>query len=83
MALFLTHPVPTSACLLQALAQHVKSKRPQEISKELEYCKMVADQRVRHRYNRHFVTCREMVTQIIDLVTMVGEYRLLNEKYVT
>lgn len=72
-----------AGCLLQALARQAKSKRPEEIGKELEYCKMVAEQRVRRRYSRHFAVCREISTQIIDLVTMVGEYRLLNEKYVT
>lgn len=76
--------IPSLAgCLLQALARQAKSKRPKEIGKELEYCKMVAEQRVQRRYSRHFAMCREISTQIIDLVTMVGEYRLLNEKYVT
>lgn len=58
-------------------------ERPEEIRKELEYCERVAAERVQRRYKRHFAMFRDVAAQIIDLVTMVGEYRLLNEKYVT
>lgn len=82
------HALPHSSCLcgpglLQALARQVKLERPEEIRKELEYCERVAAERVQRRYKRHFAMCRDVAAQIIDLVTMVGEYRLLNEKYVT
>lgn len=83
MFVSLTHPVSVATGLLQALARQVKLERPEEIRKELEYCERVAAERVQRRYKRHFTMCRDVAAQIIDLVTLVGEYRLLNEKYVT
>lgn len=69
--------------LVQALARQAKLERAEEIRKELEFCNRIAAERAQSRYKKHFVICKDILEQIVDLATKVGEYRLLTEKYVT
>ncbi|KAM9360630.1 sperm flagellar protein 2 [Symphorus nematophorus] len=60
-----------------ALAQYAKLANEEEIRQELEFCKRMAAERAQSRYKKHFVTCKDILEQIVDLATKVGEYRLL------
>lgn len=57
--------------------------RAEEIKKELEFCNRIAAERAQNRYEKHFKSCKDILEQIVDLATKVGEYRLLTAKYVT
>lgn len=69
--------------LVQALARQAKLERAEEIRKELEFCNRIAAERAQRRYKKHFTICKDILEQIVDLATKVGEYRLLTGKYVT
>lgn len=69
--------------LVQALAQQAKLEGAEEIRKELEFCNRIAAERAQSRYKKHFTSCKDILEQILDLATKVGEYRLLTGKYVT
>uniref|UniRef100_A0A3Q0RAG0 Calponin-homology (CH) domain-containing protein n=1 Tax=Amphilophus citrinellus TaxID=61819 RepID=A0A3Q0RAG0_AMPCI len=60
-----------------ALAQQAKLDRPEEIKKELEFCKRAAAERAQRKYKKHFESCKGILEQIVDLATKAGEYRLL------
>ncbi|XP_071339395.1 sperm flagellar protein 2 [Trachinotus anak] len=60
-----------------ALAQQAKLDHAEEIKKELEFFNRIAAERAQSRYKKHFNSCEEIVEQIVDLATKVGEYRLL------
>lgn len=68
---------------VQALAQQVKLERAEEIKKELEICKKISAERAQNKYKKHFAICKDIVEQMIDFATKVGEYHQLTEKYVT
>lgn len=68
--------------LLQALAQQAKLAAAEEIRMELEFCNRIAAERAQSRHKKHSAICKDIVEQIVDLATKVGEYRLLFEKYV-
>lgn len=72
-----------SSHLLQALAQHARWERAESIRKEMELCNRFAAERRQIRYRKHFASCKDIVEQIVDLATKVGEYRLITGKYVT
>ncbi|KAK9523304.1 hypothetical protein VZT92_019705 [Zoarces viviparus] len=59
-----------------ALAQQAKLDRAEEIRKELESCNRIAAERAQGRYKKHFQTCKDILEQMVDLATKVGEYRL-------
>ncbi|XP_054467241.1 sperm flagellar protein 2 [Anoplopoma fimbria] len=59
-----------------ALAQQAKLDLAEEIRKELEFCNRIAAERAQSRYKKHFKTCKDILEQIVDLATKVGEYRL-------
>ncbi|XP_068559691.1 sperm flagellar protein 2 isoform X2 [Cebidichthys violaceus] len=59
-----------------ALAQQARLDRAEEIRKELEFCNRIAAERAQGRYEKHFKTCKDILEQIVDLATKVGEYRL-------
>ncbi|XP_031712132.1 sperm flagellar protein 2 isoform X3 [Anarrhichthys ocellatus] len=59
-----------------ALAQQAKLDRAEEIRKELQFCNRIAAERAQGRYKKHFQTCKDILEQIVDLATKVGEYRL-------
>ncbi|XP_040898495.1 sperm flagellar protein 2 [Toxotes jaculatrix] len=60
-----------------ALAQQAKLDCAEEIKKELELLNRIAAERVQSRYKKHFKSCKDILEQIVDLATKVGEYRLL------
>lgn len=57
--------------------------RAEEIRKELEFCNRIAAERAQGRHKKHFKICKDILEQIVDLATKVGEYRLHTGKYVT
>ncbi|KAM8886989.1 sperm flagellar protein 2 isoform 2-T2 [Spinachia spinachia] len=59
-----------------ALAQQAKVDRADEIRKELEFCNRIAAERAQGRHKKHFEICKDILEQIVDLATKVGEYRL-------
>uniref|UniRef100_A0A7N6BY34 Calponin-homology (CH) domain-containing protein n=1 Tax=Anabas testudineus TaxID=64144 RepID=A0A7N6BY34_ANATE len=60
-----------------ALAQQAKLEHAEEIRKELEFLNRSAAERGLIRYQKHFKFCKDILEQIVDLATKVGEYRLL------
>ncbi|KAM7415966.1 hypothetical protein PAMA_018166 [Pampus argenteus] len=60
-----------------ALARQVKLDHADEIRKELELCNRIAAERAQSKYKKHFKSCKEILEQIVDMATKVGEYRLL------
>uniref|UniRef100_UPI0037E8F8BE sperm flagellar protein 2 n=1 Tax=Semicossyphus pulcher TaxID=241346 RepID=UPI0037E8F8BE len=60
-----------------ALARQAKFVGAEEIRKELEFCSRIAAERAQSRHKKHFTICKDVVEQILDLATKVGEYRLL------
>ncbi len=80
---FSTHSIFLMAGPVQALAQQAKLERAEEIRQELEYCNRVAAERSQRKHKKHFASCRDILEQIVDLATKIGEYRLLTGKYVT
>ncbi|XP_057687552.1 sperm flagellar protein 2 isoform X2 [Corythoichthys intestinalis] len=60
-----------------ALTRQAQLDRAEEIQLELEFCKKMAAECARKRSNKHFENCKEILEQILDLATKVGEYRLL------
>ncbi|XP_070819976.1 sperm flagellar protein 2 [Chaetodon trifascialis] len=60
-----------------ALAQQAKLEHAEEIRKELGFCNRIAAERAQTRYKKHFASCKDILEQIMDLATKVGEYRLL------
>ncbi|XP_056134479.1 sperm flagellar protein 2 [Lampris incognitus] len=60
-----------------ALAQQEKLDHAEEIRKEIELHNRIAAEHAQNRYRKHSKSCREVLEQIVDLVTKVGEYRLL------
>ncbi|KAL4660846.1 sperm flagellar protein 2-like [Arapaima gigas] len=62
-----------------ALAWQTHLEHEEETRREMELHRQIAAQRAQARYHKHFNTCREVLYQIVDLVTKVGEYRLLTD----
>ncbi|NXV44242.1 SPEF2 protein, partial [Uria aalge] len=60
-----------------ALAKQEKIDYEEQIIKERECYEKIAVERAQARYKKHYSTCWEVINQIIDLSTKVGEYRLL------
>ncbi|XP_026721433.1 sperm flagellar protein 2-like [Athene cunicularia] len=60
-----------------ALAKQEKIDHEEQIIKERECHEKIAVERAQARYKKHYSICSEVVDQIIDLSTKVGEYRLL------
>ncbi|XP_014809464.1 PREDICTED: sperm flagellar protein 2 [Calidris pugnax] len=63
-----------------ALAKQEKIDHEEQITKEREHHEKIAVERAQARYKKHYSVCWEVVDQIIDLATKVGEYRLLTNK---
>ncbi|XP_072242949.1 sperm flagellar protein 2-like [Leuresthes tenuis] len=59
------------------LAQEAKLAHAEEIRKELEFCNRTAAERAHSRHKKHSESCKDIVGQIVDLVTKVGEHRQL------
>ncbi|NXD86651.1 SPEF2 protein, partial [Halcyon senegalensis] len=60
-----------------ALAKQEKIDCEEQIIKERERHKKISVERAQARYKKHYSICWEVIDQIIDLSTKVGEYRLL------
>uniref|UniRef100_A0A672YUG5 Calponin-homology (CH) domain-containing protein n=1 Tax=Sphaeramia orbicularis TaxID=375764 RepID=A0A672YUG5_9TELE len=60
-----------------ALARQAKLDRAEDIKKEREFCNKIAAERAQKRYEKHFKSCKNIVEQIVDLATKVGEYHQL------
>ncbi|XP_059193847.1 sperm flagellar protein 2 isoform X2 [Centropristis striata] len=60
-----------------ALTRQAKLDLAEEIRKELDFCNRIAAERAQNRYEKHFKSCKEILEQIVDMATRVGEYRLL------
>ncbi|XP_009893017.1 PREDICTED: sperm flagellar protein 2, partial [Charadrius vociferus] len=60
-----------------ALAKQEKIDYEEQIVKERERHEKIAVERAQARYKKHYSICWEVIDQIIDLSTKVGEYRLL------
>ncbi|NXP09274.1 SPEF2 protein, partial [Thinocorus orbignyianus] len=60
-----------------ALAKQEKIDYEEQIVKERECHEKIAVERAQARYKKHYSICWEVINQIIDLSTKVGEYRLL------
>ncbi|NXW94589.1 SPEF2 protein, partial [Alopecoenas beccarii] len=60
-----------------ALAKQEKIDYEEQIIKERERHEKIAVERAQARYKKHYAICWEVIDQIIDLSTKVGEYRIL------
>ncbi|XP_062310029.1 sperm flagellar protein 2 [Osmerus eperlanus] len=60
-----------------ALARQAVLDYAEENRREIELHDRMAAQRAESRYRKHFVICQEVLQQVVDLATKVGEYRLL------
>ncbi|KAM6364138.1 sperm flagellar protein 2 [Pluvialis apricaria] len=60
-----------------ALAKQEKIDYEEQIIKERERHEKIAVERAQARYKKHYSICLDVVDQIIDLSTKIGEYRLL------
>ncbi|XP_077377260.1 sperm flagellar protein 2 isoform X2 [Festucalex cinctus] len=65
-----------------ALTRQAQLDRAEEIQLELEFCKKMAAEYARNRSKKHFENCKEILEQIVDLATRVGEYRLLTSNLI-
>nr|XP_013816459.1 PREDICTED: sperm flagellar protein 2 [Apteryx mantelli mantelli] len=60
-----------------ALAKQEKIDYEEQIIKERERHEKIAAERAQAHYKKHYSICREVMNQIIDLSTKVGDYRIL------
>ncbi|NWX45935.1 SPEF2 protein, partial [Steatornis caripensis] len=60
-----------------ALAKQEKIDYEEQIIKERQRHEKIAVERAQARYKKHYSLCWEVMDQIIDLSTKVGEYRIL------
>ncbi|NXA94808.1 SPEF2 protein, partial [Melanocharis versteri] len=65
-----------------ALAKQENIDNEEKIIREREHHKKIAVERAQARYKKHYSICWEMIDQIIDLSTKVGEYRHLTNNRV-
>ncbi|NWZ62372.1 SPEF2 protein, partial [Acrocephalus arundinaceus] len=65
-----------------ALAKQETIDDEEQITREREHHKKIAAERAKARYKKHYSVCWEMISQIIDLSTKVGEYRQLTNNRV-
>ncbi|KAM6391698.1 sperm flagellar protein 2 [Rhynochetos jubatus] len=60
-----------------ALAKQEKIDHEEQIIRERERHEKIAIERAQARYKKHYSICWEVINQVIDLSTKVGEYRLM------
>ncbi|XP_037980774.1 sperm flagellar protein 2 isoform X3 [Motacilla alba alba] len=65
-----------------ALAKQETINNEEQITREREYHGKIAAERAQARYKKHYSMCWEMIGQIIDMSTKVGEYRQLTNNRV-
>uniref|UniRef100_A0A8C4Z9L6 Calponin-homology (CH) domain-containing protein n=1 Tax=Gadus morhua TaxID=8049 RepID=A0A8C4Z9L6_GADMO len=64
------------------LAQQAQLDEADEVSRQMELHNRMAAERAQHRHKKHSNLCWEVLDQIEDLATKVGEYRLLTGKLI-
>ncbi|XP_021234980.1 sperm flagellar protein 2 isoform X4 [Numida meleagris] len=65
-----------------ALARQEKIDCEEQIVKERERHEETAIERAQARYKKHYSVCWEVIDQIVDLSTKIGEYRVLTNNKV-
>nr|XP_023692350.1 sperm flagellar protein 2 [Paramormyrops kingsleyae] len=60
-----------------ALAQQVRLEHTDELRREKEMHDRIAAERAQARHRKHFDACQDILGQMVDLATRVGEFRLL------
>ncbi|XP_053858390.1 sperm flagellar protein 2 isoform X2 [Vidua macroura] len=65
-----------------ALAKQETIDNEEQITREREYHEKIAAERAQARYKKHYSICWEMIGQIIDMSTKIGEYRQLTNNCV-
>ncbi|NWI52218.1 SPEF2 protein, partial [Calyptomena viridis] len=65
-----------------ALAKQEYIDNEEQIIKEREHHEKIAAERAKARYKKHYSVCWEVMDQIIDLSTKVGEYRQMTNNRV-
>uniref|UniRef100_A0A8C0UQ53 Sperm flagellar 2 n=1 Tax=Cyanistes caeruleus TaxID=156563 RepID=A0A8C0UQ53_CYACU len=65
-----------------ALAKQETIDNEEQITREREHHMKIAAERAQARYKKHYSICWEMIDQIIDLSTKIGEYRQLTNNRV-
>ncbi|XP_064259173.1 sperm flagellar protein 2 isoform X4 [Passer domesticus] len=65
-----------------ALAKQETIDNEEQIAREREYHEKIAAERAQARYKKHYSICWEIICQIIDISTKVGEYRQLTNNRV-
>uniref|UniRef100_A0A8D2MPR3 Sperm flagellar 2 n=1 Tax=Zonotrichia albicollis TaxID=44394 RepID=A0A8D2MPR3_ZONAL len=65
-----------------ALAKQVTIDNEEKITRERKYHEKIAAERAQARYKKHYSMCWEMIDQVIDISTKVGEYRQLTNNRV-
>ncbi|XP_077027437.1 sperm flagellar protein 2 isoform X4 [Agelaius phoeniceus] len=65
-----------------ALAKQETIDNEEQITRERKYHEKIAAERAKARYKKHYSMCWEMIDQIIDISTKVGEYRQLTNNRV-
>ncbi|OWK57797.1 Sperm flagellar protein 2 [Lonchura striata] len=65
-----------------ALAKQETIDNEEQITREREYHEKISAERAQARYKKHYSICWEMVGQIIDMSTKVGEYRQLTNNHI-
>uniref|UniRef100_A0A670IYP8 Sperm flagellar 2 n=1 Tax=Podarcis muralis TaxID=64176 RepID=A0A670IYP8_PODMU len=66
----------------EALAKQEKIEQEEQALKEKQLHAMLAAKRAEDRYKKHYSICWEVVEQIIDLSTKIGEYRTLTNNLI-
>uniref|UniRef100_A0A669QEB9 Sperm flagellar 2 n=1 Tax=Phasianus colchicus TaxID=9054 RepID=A0A669QEB9_PHACC len=65
-----------------ALAKQEKIDCEEQIVKERERHEKIASERAQAHYKKHYNICWEVIDQIVDLSTKIGEYRVLTNNKV-
>ncbi|XP_039565949.1 sperm flagellar protein 2 [Passer montanus] len=65
-----------------ALAKQETIDNEEQIARERAYHEKIAAERAQARYKKHYSICWEIICQIIDISTKVGEYRQLTNNRV-
>ncbi|XP_028916699.1 sperm flagellar protein 2 isoform X2 [Ornithorhynchus anatinus] len=65
-----------------ALAKQAKIDYEEQALKEMELHEKLSSERARSRYKKHYSICGEILAHIIDLSTIIGEYRMLTNNLI-
>ncbi|XP_066229610.1 sperm flagellar protein 2 isoform X1 [Saccopteryx leptura] len=65
-----------------ALAKQAKIDFEEQAIREREIHEQIAVERAQERYKKHYLTCAEILDQIIDLSTKVANYRMLTNNMI-